>query len=60
VPARRQGRVDRLHHPGRQRRPDRFGDQPVHQVDYVVYQITVDPETTEWAKVGLQRMLEII
>ena len=26
----------------------------------VVNQITVDPETTEWAKVGLQRMLEII
>ena len=26
----------------------------------VVNQITVDPHTTEWAKVALQRMLEIV
>jgi quinolinate synthase len=26
----------------------------------VVNQITVDPDTTEWAKVALQRMLEIV
>jgi hypothetical protein len=27
--------------------------------DRVLNQITVDPETTEWAKVALQRMLDI-
>ena len=26
----------------------------------VVNRITVDPDTTEWAKVALQRMLEIV
>jgi quinolinate synthase len=27
---------------------------------HVVNRITVDPDTTEWAKVALQRMLEIV
>ena len=27
---------------------------------HVVNQITVDPETAEWARVALQRMLEIV
>ena len=31
-----------------------------HLVDgKVINQITVDPDTTEWAKVALQRMLDI-